>query len=38
MNFLVADATLVMEKSHRDKIARKFGELLKDRKLCVLDG
>ena len=32
-----ADAILVMEKSHRNKIAKKFREQLKDKKLGVLE-
>ena len=32
-----ADAILVMEKSHRNKVAKKFRALLKDKKLAVLD-
>ena len=32
-----ADVVLVMEKSHRHKIATKFRTLLKDKKLAVLD-
>ena len=32
-----ADAILVMEKCHRDKIAKKFKRQLKGKKLAVLD-
>jgi len=32
-----ADAILVMEKSHRNKVSKKFRALLKDKKLAVLD-
>lgn len=32
-----ADAILLMEQSHRDKIAKKFRAQLKGKKLCVLD-
>jgi predicted protein tyrosine phosphatase len=32
-----ADAILVMEKSHRDKIAKKYRQQLKGKKLSVLD-
>ena len=32
-----ADAILVMEKSHRVKVSKKFQTLLKDKKLAVLD-
>lgn len=32
-----ADVILVMEDSHRVKIAKKYRELLKDKKLAVLD-
>ncbi len=32
-----ADIILVMEKSHRNKISKKFKELLKDKRLVVLD-
>jgi predicted protein tyrosine phosphatase len=32
-----ADAILVMEKSHRNKVAKKFRGQLKDKKLGVLD-
>lgn len=32
-----ADVILVMEKSHRDKIAKKYRELLKDKRLVCLD-
>lgn len=32
-----ADAVLVMERPHRDKIARRFRDLLKDKKLAVLE-
>lgn len=32
-----ADVILVMETSHRNKVSRKFGELLRDKKLAVLD-
>ena len=32
-----ADAILVMEKSHRNKISKKFKDLLKGKKLAVLD-
>ena len=32
-----ADAILVMEKSHRNKISKKFQTLLKNKKLSVLD-
>lgn len=32
-----ADVVLVMEKSHRNKISKKFRALLKDKKLAVLD-
>ncbi len=32
-----ADTILVMEESHRKKIARRFGELLKDTPIKVLD-
>lgn len=32
-----ADAILVMEKSHRNKIAKKYKEQLKGKKLVVLD-
>ena len=31
------DVVLVMEKTHRNKVSRKFRELLKDKKLAVLD-
>lgn len=31
------DVVLVMEKAHRNKVSRKFRELLKDKKLAVLD-
>ncbi len=31
-----ADAILVMEQSHRNKVARKFRPMLKDKKLAVL--
>lgn len=31
-----ADVILVMEKSHRNKVAKKFRPLLKDKKLAVL--
>ncbi len=31
-----ADTILVMEKSHRNKVAKKFRPLLKDKKLAVL--
>jgi len=31
-----ADAILVMENAHRNKIAKKFKALLKDKKLAVL--
>ena len=34
---LWADVILVMEKSHRNKIAKKYKELLKDKRLVVLD-
>lgn len=32
-----ADIILVMEKSHRNKVAKKYKELLKDKRLVVLD-
>ena len=32
-----ADAILVMEKTHKSKVAKKFRDLLKDKKLAVLD-
>jgi len=32
-----ADAILVMEKSHKNKISKKFKDLLKGKKLAVLD-
>lgn len=32
-----ADAILVMEKSHRNKVAKKFKDLLKGKKLVCLD-
>ena len=32
-----ADAVLVMEKAHRNKVSKKFKELLKGKKLVVLD-
>jgi len=32
-----ADVILVMESSHRNKVARKFRPLLKDKKLAVLN-
>ena len=32
-----ADVILFMEKTHRKKISKRFGELLKDKKLGVLD-
>lgn len=32
-----ADIILVMEKSHRNKISKKYKELLKDKRLLVLD-
>jgi predicted protein tyrosine phosphatase len=32
-----ADIVLVMEKSHRIKVSRKFRPLLKNKRLCVLD-
>ena len=32
-----ADIILVMEKSHRNKISKKYKELLKDKRLVVLD-
>ncbi|MDJ0908561.1 MAG: hypothetical protein QNI99_05185 [Woeseiaceae bacterium] len=32
-----ADAVLVMEKSHRNKVAKRYRELLRDKKLAVLD-
>ena len=32
-----ADAILVMEKSHRNRVAKKFRALLKDKKLAVLE-
>jgi predicted protein tyrosine phosphatase len=32
-----ADAVLVMERSHRDKIAKKYQQPLKGKKLSVLD-
>lgn len=32
-----ADVILVMEPSHKKKITRKFGSLLRDKKLAVLD-
>ena len=32
-----ADAILVMEQSHRNKVAKKFRSMLKDKKLAVLD-
>ncbi|OOZ40607.1 phosphotyrosine protein phosphatase [Solemya pervernicosa gill symbiont] len=32
-----ADVILVMEKSHRNKISKKYKELLKDKNLAVLD-
>ena len=34
---LWADVILVMEKSHRNKISKKYKELLKDKRLVVLD-
>ena len=32
-----ADVILVMEKSHRNKISKKYKELLRGKKLVVLD-
>ncbi|MFY0676014.1 MAG: phosphotyrosine protein phosphatase [Neptuniibacter sp.] len=32
-----ADIVFVMEKSHRNKVSKKFKDLLKDRKLVCLD-
>jgi len=32
-----ADIVLVMEKAHRNKVAKKYRDLLKDKKLVVLD-
>ena len=32
-----ADIVLVMEKSHRNKVSKKYKELLKDKRLVVLD-
>ena len=32
-----ADVVLVMEKTHRNKVAKRFRELLRDKKLAVLD-
>ena len=32
-----ADVVLVMEKAHRNKVAKKFRDLLKDKRLVVLD-
>ncbi len=32
-----ADVILVMEKSHRNKLSKKFGSLLKGKRLAVLD-
>jgi len=32
-----ADAILVMEKTHKNRISKRFRELLKDKKLAVLD-
>ena len=32
-----ADVVLVMENSHRNKISRRFRDLLRDKKLAVLD-
>jgi len=32
-----ADAILVMEKSHKNELGKRFRELLKDKKLCVLE-
>jgi len=32
-----ADVILVMEKSHKNKITKKYKELLKDKRLVVLD-
>ena len=32
-----ADVILVMEKSHRNKISKKYKELLRDKRLVVLD-
>ena len=32
-----ADAVLVMEESHRNKVSKKFRELLRNKKLAVLD-
>jgi len=32
-----ADIILVMEKSHRNKVSKKYKELLKDKRLVVLD-
>jgi predicted protein tyrosine phosphatase len=32
-----ADIVLVMEKTHRNKISKKYKELLKDKRLIVLD-
>lgn len=32
-----ADIILVMEKSHRNKVSKKYKELLKDKKLVCLD-
>ena len=32
-----ADIILVMEKAHRNKVSRKYSELLKDKRVVVLD-
>jgi len=32
-----ADIILVMEKSHRNKVSKKYKEILKDKRLIVLD-
>lgn len=32
-----ADVVLVMEKSHRNKVAKRFRALLDNKKVCVLD-
>ena len=32
-----ADVVLVMEKSHRNKVAKRYRKLLRDKKLAVLD-
>ena len=32
-----ADIVLVMEKTHRNKVSKKYKELLKDKRLIVLD-